>query len=181
MSADSIDLFPHAKIWIQKEECGLYVGPNSKVPASRSRRRRGREDAGRARSTRARHVALVDGDDREILLSGIRVGTGEQAQRLTTCSFADVATRRPARFCSPFGQRVSLSRISNSTLAIAQTLDAASTFAAQARMLTLGHGTHLVIPRHDQTVFERSPTSISGVRPHRLARLVRDYIVLILS
>jgi len=48
-------------------------------------------------------------------------------------------------------------------LAIAQTLDAVSNLAAQARMLQLAAAPKLVIPGHDPAVFERFPIVKSGV------------------
>ena len=71
--ADGVDLFPRAKIWIQKEEYEYYVGANGEVLHRGGVRRRRREDV-RCAEGRGR-VQLVDGDDREIL-PGIRVYTG---------------------------------------------------------------------------------------------------------
>ena len=63
--ADGIDLFPKARVWIQKAEYEHYVGPNGEpldAPAITP------EVAGMlAGMARAGRVTLVDGDDREII------------------------------------------------------------------------------------------------------------------
>ena len=89
----------------------------------------------------AGRVALVDGDDREIL-PGIRVYTG--GKHTFASQFAGVATRAGTVVLA--SDNAYLYENLEQHLAIAQTLDAASNLAAQARMLTLAAAPRLVFP-----------------------------------
>ena len=71
--ADGVDLFPKARIWIQREEYDYYIGPAGEVLHT------GGVDADDARMFTALNaqgrVTLVDGDAKTIL-PGITVYTG---------------------------------------------------------------------------------------------------------
>jgi glyoxylase-like metal-dependent hydrolase (beta-lactamase superfamily II) len=148
--ADGVDLFPRAKIWIQKDEYEYYVGANGEVL------HRGgvdTEDAKMFAGLKAvGRVELVDGDDREIL-PGIRVYTG--GKHTFASQFAGVSTRAGTVVLA--SDNAYLFENLEKHLAIAQTLDAASNLAAQDRMLKLAAAPRLVIPGHDPAVFERFP------------------------
>jgi len=154
--ADGVDLFPRAKVWIQKEEYEYYVGANGEVL------HRGGVDAEDAKMLAALKAAgrveLVDGDDREIL-PGIRVYTG--GKHTFASQFAGVATRAGTVVLA--SDNAYLYENLEKHLAIAQTLDAASNLAAQERMLKLAAAPRLVIPGHDPAVFERFPVVKPGV------------------
>ena len=140
--ADGVDLFPRAKIWIQKEEYEYYVGPNGEVL------HRGGADAEDAKMLAALNaagrVALVDGDDREIL-PGIRVYTG--GKHTFASQFAGVATRA-ARSCSPRTTRTS-TRISNSTSPSRRRSMPRRTSPRRRACSTPPRRPRLVIPGHD--------------------------------
>ena len=148
--ADGSDLFPRAKVWIQKDEYEYYVGPNAEVL------HRGGVDAEDAKMfvalKAAGRVELVDGDDREIL-PGIRVYTG--GKHTFASQFAGVSTRDGTVVLA--SDNAYLYENLEKHLAIGQTLDAASNLAAQERMLKLAAAPRLVIPGHDPAVFERFP------------------------
>jgi glyoxylase-like metal-dependent hydrolase (beta-lactamase superfamily II) len=154
--ADGVDLFPRAKVWIQKEEYEYYVGANGEVL------QRGGVDAEDAKMLAALKAAgrveLVDGDDREIL-PGIRVYTG--GKHTFASQFASAATRAGTVVLA--SDNAYLYENLEKHLAIAQTLDAASNLAAQERMLKLAAAPRLVIPGHDPAVFERFPVVKPGV------------------
>ena len=154
--ADGVDLFPRARVWIQKDEYDYYVGPSGEVL------HRGGVDAEDAKMfvalEAAGRVELVDGDDREIL-PGVRVYTG--GKHTFASQFASVATRAGTVVLA--SDNAYLYENLDKHLAIAQTLDAASNLAAQERMLKLAAAPRLVIPGHDPAVFERFPVVKPGV------------------
>ena len=155
--ADGADLFPNATIWIQKRSTSDYIGANGRSAAPRRRRRRRREDVGGAEGRGTRE--LVDGDDQEIL-PGIRVYTG--GKHTFASQFVGVATRAGTVVLA--SDNAYLYENLEKQLAIAQTLDAASNLAAQARMLTLAAAPQPAsMPGHDPAVFERFPVVKPGV------------------
>jgi glyoxylase-like metal-dependent hydrolase (beta-lactamase superfamily II) len=152
--ADGADLFPRAKIWIQKEEYEYYVGPNGESLH--------RADADVAKMLgdlkAAGRVNLVDGDDQEIA-PGIRVYTG--GKHTYASQYASVATRSGTVILASDNAYLYMNLEKH--LAIAQTLDAASNLAAQERMLRLASKPTLVVPGHDPAMFERFPTVKTNV------------------
>ena len=146
--ADGADLFPKARIWIQKEEYDYYVGPNGE-PLHRAD-----TDVAKmlAALKTAGRVMLVDGDDREIL-PGIRVYTG--GKHTFASQYVGVTTRSGAVILASDNAYLYMNLEKH--LAISQTLDAASNLAAQERMLRLAAKPGLVVPGHDPAMFERFP------------------------
>jgi glyoxylase-like metal-dependent hydrolase (beta-lactamase superfamily II) len=149
--ADGADLFPKARIWLQKEEYEYYVGPNGEVA------HRGGVDADDAKmfaSLKAEgRIRLADGDDREVA-PGIRVYTG--GKHTFASQYVSVPTRSGTVILASDNAYLYLNL--EKRLAIAQTLDAASNLAAQERMLRLAAKPGLVVPGHDPAMFERFPT-----------------------
>jgi len=154
--ADGVDLFPRAKVWIQKDEYEYYIGADGEVL------HRGGVDAEDAKMfaelKAAGRVELVDGDDREIL-PGIRVYTG--GKHTYASQFVGVSTRAGTVVLA--SDNVYLYENLDKHVAIAQTLDAAANLAAQDRMLKLAASPRLVIPGHDPGVFDRFPVVKPGV------------------
>jgi len=152
--ADGADLFPKARIWIQKEEYDYYVGPNGE-PLHRA-------DADVAKMlgtlNAAGRVMLADGDDKEIL-PGIRVYTG--GKHTFASQYVSVATRLGTVILASDNAYLYMNL--EKQMAIAQTLDAASNLAAQARMLRLAAKPGLVVPGHDPAMFEKFPMVKPGV------------------
>jgi glyoxylase-like metal-dependent hydrolase (beta-lactamase superfamily II) len=103
-------------------------------------------------------VALVDGDDREIV-PGVRVYTG--GKHTFASQFAAVETRAGTVVLA--SDNVYLFENLDKHAAIAQTLDAQSNLAAQDRMLKLAASPRLIIPGHDPAVFDRFPVVKPGV------------------
>ena len=152
---DGADLFPRARVWIQRAEYEHYV-----------------DDAGRPRAgtidsadaamlaalRQAGRVELVEGDSVEIL-PGIRVFTG--GKHTYASQYATVATATgPVVLAS---DNAYLYENLAERRPIAQTLDSASNLAAQARMVRLAGDASRVVPGHDPAVFARHPAPGNGV------------------
>lgn len=153
---DGADLFPKARIWIQREEYDHYIGADGAVVNP------GGIDVDDARMlfalNAAGRVKLVDGDAKEIL-PGITVYTGGKH----TFASQYVSVRTGAGTVVIASDNAYLYENLEKRLAIAQTLDAASNLAAQARMLEIAGSAARVIPGHDPAVFERFPVPGKGV------------------
>ena len=154
--ADGADLFPNATIWIQREEYDHYVGPNGEVLHN------GGADADDAKMFAALKAAgrikFVEGDAQQIL-PGLTAYTG--GKHTFASQYLGVQTRSGIVVLA--SDNAYLYENLERHLAIAQTLDAESNLAAQARMLKLAASPRFVIPGHDPAVFERFPTPGSGV------------------
>lgn len=152
---DGADLFPRARIWIQRAEYDHHID-------SAGRPRRSTIDSLDARMLadlrRAGRVQLVDGDSVEIF-PGIRVFTG--GKHTFASQYATVATTSgPVVLAS---DNVYLYENFDQRRPIAQTLDSLSNLAAQTRMLRLAGDIRRVVPGHDPEVFTRFPTPGGGV------------------
>ena len=152
---DGADLFPDARVWIQRAEYDYYVD-------SAGRPRRTTIDSLDARMLadlhRAGRVQLVDGDSVEVL-PGIRVFTG--GKHTFASQYASVATASGTVILA--SDNAYLYENFDRRRPIAQTLDSLSNLAAQARMLRLAGDPRLVVPGHDPSVFLRFPEPGGGV------------------
>jgi|SRR5579862_554486 len=153
--ADGLDLFPKARVWLQKDEYEHHVGENGAVldqaiSADDAVMLFGLKQAGR--------VNLVNGDDREIL-PGIRAYTG--GKHTFQSEYVGVQTRSGTVILA--SDNMYLYENHDRHVPIAQTLDAASNLAAQDRMFKLAAKPELVIPGHDPAVFDRFPSVKPGV------------------
>lgn len=153
--ADGADLFPRAKIWLQKEEYEYYITDSGTVKqraidADVAKMMFGLKAAGR--------INLVNGDAQEIM-PGISVYTG--GKHTFASQFVGVATRSGTVVLA--SDNAYLYENLEKHIAINQTLDAASNLAAQARMATLAAKPGLIVPGHDATVFTRFPVAAKRV------------------
>ena len=148
--SDGADLFPKATIWIQKEEYEHYIGAGGEVLT------RGGVDVVDAEMfaglKAAGRVKLVDGDNQEIL-PGIRVHTG--GKHTFASQYVSVTTAGGTVVIA--SDNAYLYKNLDEKRAIAQTLDASSNLAAQARMIEIAGSPARVIPGHDPDVFARFP------------------------
>ena len=156
--ADGADLFPRARVWIQREEYEHHIGAGGTVLA----RAVDPDVAAMLAELRAEgRVSFVEGDDRQIL-PGIRAYTG--GKHTFASQYVGVASEAGTIVLA--SDNAYLYENLERGLAIAQTLDPASNLTAQARMLRLA-GAGRVVPGHDPAVFERFPASGAGsVRIH---------------
>ena len=152
---DGADLFPRARIWIQRAEYEYYVD-------SAGRPRRSTIDSLDARMLAdlrsAGRVQLVDGDSVEIM-PGIRVFTG--GKHTFASQFATVSTGAGTVVLA--SDNAYLYENFDRRRPIAQTLDSLSNLSAQARMLRLAGDIRRVVPGHDPAVFTRFPEPGGGV------------------
>src|SRR5688572_24428278 len=147
---DGADLFPRARLWIQRAEYEYYV-----------------DSAGRARSATtidsldaamlaslagAGRVALIAGDSVEII-PGITVYTG--GKHTYASQYASVSTAAGTVVIA--SDNAYLYENLEQRRPITQTLDSLSNLRAQDRMHRLASARPLVVPGHDPAVFTRFP------------------------
>src|SRR5690348_4267724 len=152
---DGVDLFPRARVWIQREEFEHHLDSTGAVRDRAIDAGDARILAGIARDGR---VNLVDGDGKEII-PGITVYTG--GKHTFASQFATVATAN--RTIVLASDNVYLYENLAKHLPIAQTLDSVSNLRTQDRMKSLASDPRLIVPGHDPEVFVRFPTPGNGV------------------
>ena len=152
---DGIDLFPRARIWIQREEFEHHLDVTGKVLDRAIDPADAKMLADISRDSR---VSMVDGDDKEII-PGVRVYTG--GKHTFASQFVGVSTTAGTVVIASDNAYLYENLIKR--IPIAQTLDAASNLRAQARMATLASDPRLIVPGHDPEVFTRFPLPGNGV------------------
>ena len=173
--ADGADLFPKARVWVQREEYQYYTAdawqPTEPMPSDTAEAQRA------ARADRNKHggidaddvlaltkiategrLRLVNGDDQEIL-PGIRAYIG--GKHTYQSQFITVPTRGGTAVLA--SDNAYLYENFDKHVPIAQTLDAASNLRAQDRMKQLASKPKLIVPGHDPAVMERYPKIADGV------------------
>ena len=155
--ADGMDLFPKAKVWLQKEELEYYAGS-----AWQSRRTHGGIDPDdvmvAVRLNTQGRVGLVDGDAKEVL-PGIMAYTG--GKHTYASQFITVNTAAGTVVLA--SDNMYLYENLDKHVPIAATLDAASNLRAQDRMRDLAARPELIIPGHDPAVMTRFHEVAPGV------------------
>jgi len=154
--ADGMDLFPKARIWIQKDEFHYYTGE-----AWQSKDTHGGIDPEDVQAlvklnTESR-VGLVDGDAREII-PGITCYTG--GKHTYQSQYVGVNTK--AGIVILASDNVYLYENLEKHVPITATLDAASNLRAQDRMHQIA-SSGLIIPGHDPAVMTKFPAVAPGV------------------
>lgn len=152
---NGIDLFPKARVWIQKDEFLHHVDSSGAVKDRTI-------DAGDARIlaaiAREGRLMLIDGDAKEII-PGISVYTGGKH----TFQSQYVAANTAGGTLVLASDNLYLYENLTARRPIAQTLDSLSNLAAQRRMTSLASDPRLIIPGHDPQVFSRFPLTNDGV------------------
>ena len=153
--ADGADLFPNARLWIQKDEYEHHVGPSGEVldraiDADVARMFAELKAGGRVRE--------VPGDSTEII-PGITVYTG--GKHTYQSQYASVRTAIGTVVIA--SDNAYLYENLDRRRPIAQTLDSLSNLRAQARMGMRASAPRLIVPGHDPAVFVRFPTPGNGV------------------
>jgi glyoxylase-like metal-dependent hydrolase (beta-lactamase superfamily II) len=149
--ADGMDLFPKAKIWIQRDEYTYYTGE-----AWQQRRTHGGIDPDDVlaivKLNMEGRVEMVNGDDQEIM-PGITCYIGGkhtwQSQYITVNSRAGTIVLA--------SDNMYLYENLEKHVPIAATLDADSNLRAQDRMKQLAVSPKLIVPGHDPAVFDKFP------------------------
>ena len=153
--ADGADLFPNARVWMQREEYTHHVSDAGKVL---DRTVDSVDAVMFADLNRSGRLRFIDGDDQEIM-PGIRVYTGGKH----TFASEYVGVKMAANTIVLASDNAYLYENFDRHVPISQTLDAASNLRAQDRMLTLASERRLIVPGHDPAVFARFPTPGNGV------------------
>jgi glyoxylase-like metal-dependent hydrolase (beta-lactamase superfamily II) len=155
--ADGMDLFPKARIWLQKEELEYYAGS-----AWQARNTHGGIDPDDVMAvvklnTQGR-VGLVNGDAQEIL-PGISCYTGGKH----TYASQFVTVNSAAGTIVLASDNMYLYENLEKHVPIAATLDAVSNLRAQDRMKELAATPKLIVPGHDPAVMKNFPEVVPGV------------------
>ena len=155
--ADGADLFPKARIWIQRDEYTYYTGE-----AWHEKRTHGGIDPddviAYVNMNMAGRLSFVEGDGQEIL-PGITCYTG--GKHTFASQFAAVNTAKGVVVLA--SDNVYLYENLEKHVPIAATLDAASNLKAQDRMRRLAAREDLIVPGHDPALFERFHGPSKGV------------------
>ena len=154
---DGMDLFPNARIWIQKDELQYYAGE-----AWQSKDTHGGIDADDVLAlvklnTQGR-VGMVDGDAKEIL-PGITCYTG--GRHTYASQYVGVSTAAGTVVLA--SDNMYLYENLEKHVPIAETLDAASNLRAQDRMKQIASSPGLIIPGHDPAVIAKFPNVAPGI------------------
>ena len=149
--AGGIDLFPSARIWVQKDEYDYYTSD-----AWQARNTHGGIDPDDVVEIVKRNIAgkvsFVRGDD-DTTLSGIVFGVG--GKHTWQSQFIAAQTREHTVVLA--SDNMYLYENMDTHKPISQTLDAVSNLRTQDRMRALARPPTLVIPGHDPAVFDRFP------------------------
>ena len=152
--AGGADLFPKARIWIQKDEYDYY-----RDPAHLARSGVDAEDiAALEQAEREGRVHLVAGDA-DALIPGVRFFLG--GRHTYASQFVGVETRTGTVVLA--SDNVYLYENLEKHIPIAQTSDAQANLAAQDRMRQIASRPELIVPGHDPEVFVRFPRLGNGV------------------
>ena len=155
--ADGMDLFPKARIWVQKDEYTYYTGE-----AWQQKGTHGGIDKddvlALVRLNMEGRVGLVNGDAQEIV-PGVTCYTG--GKHTYQSQYVGVSGKDGTVILA--SDNMYLYENLEKHLPIAQSLDFESNLRAQDRMKQLAGNPSLIIPGHDPAEFERFPKISTGV------------------
>ena len=155
--ADGMDLFPKARVWIQKDEYIYYTGEAWQSVGSHG----GIDPEDVMALVKLNidgRVSLVKADDQEAI-EGIKFYTG--GRHTYASQYVGVNTKGGTTVIA--SDNCYLYENLDKHAAIAQTLDATSNLKAQDRMKQLASRPRLIVPGHDPAVFTRFPAPGNGV------------------
>lgn len=155
--ADGIDLFPKARIWVQKEELEYYAGEAWETKDT-SDGIDAHDVLELVKINTEGRVGLVHGDAQEIL-PGLTCYTG--GKHTYQSQYVGVNTIGGTVVLA--SDNMYLYENMERHVPIATTLDAASNLRAQDRMKRLAIRPEWVIPGHDPALFDRFPKTATGV------------------
>jgi glyoxylase-like metal-dependent hydrolase (beta-lactamase superfamily II) len=155
--ADGMDLFPKARIWIQRDEYTYYTGEAWHHADTHGGIEPDDVEA-LVKANIAGRVSFVEGDD-QLILPGIRCYIG--GKHTYQSQYVTVPAKDGTVVLA--SDNVYLYENLDKHVPIAETLDAKSNLAAQNRMRTLESKPGFIIPGHDPAIFERFPMVAPGV------------------
>lgn len=150
-----LDLFPAARVWIQRDEFTHYVDEQGKP---KDRAITADDAAMLARLKRDGRLMLVDGDAKEII-PGVTLYTGGKH----TYASQYVAVRSPSGTVVVASDNIYLYENLEKHLPLGQTDDQQADLRVQERVLRLASSPRLIVPGHDPAVFERFSSPGGGV------------------
>ncbi len=156
--ADGVDLFPKARIWIQKDEFAYYTRAATQPGGGDGRGIEPDFVQALVKLNTQGRVRMVDGDAREIL-PGVTVYTG--GRHTFASQYVGVNTKAGRMVIA--SDNLYLYENLDKHVPIAQTFDAKSNLAAQDRMKEIATSPRMIIPGHDPEVFVRFPKPGNGV------------------
>jgi glyoxylase-like metal-dependent hydrolase (beta-lactamase superfamily II) len=149
--ADGMDLFPKARIWLQKDEYAYYTGE-----AWQQKGAHGGIDPDDVlavvKLNMEGRVGLVNGDAQEII-PGVTCYIG--GKHTFQSQYVGVSSKEGTVILA--SDNMYLYENMEKHVPIAQTLDPDSNLRAQDRMKQLAASPKLIIPGHDPAVFEKFP------------------------
>jgi len=155
--ADGMDLFPNARIWIQKDELEYYAGQ-----AWQAKTTHGGIDKDDVltlvKLNTEGKIGLVQGDSQQIL-PGVTCYTGGKH----TYQSQYVGVETAAGTVVLASDNMYLYENLEKHAPIGATLDATANLRAQDRMKQIAARPDLIIPGHDPAVFARFPNPVPGV------------------
>jgi glyoxylase-like metal-dependent hydrolase (beta-lactamase superfamily II) len=154
--AGSVDLFPKAQVWLQRDEYTYYTGDAWQAGGKHG----GIELADLTTMLRVNtegRLHLVDGDKEIMPGIGVRIGG-----RHTWASQYVIVAGRAGKIVLA-SDNMYLYENLDKHLPIAQTLDAVSNLKAQDAMRALASELRLIIPGHDPAVLNRFPKVKEGI------------------
>jgi glyoxylase-like metal-dependent hydrolase (beta-lactamase superfamily II) len=155
--ADGFDLFPKARIWIQRDEYTYYTGDAWQHP-----RTHGGIDPDDVqaivKSNIEGNVSFVEGDAQEIL-PGVTCYIG--GKHTYQSQFVGVNAKDGTVVLA--SDNVYMYENLDKHVPIAASLDPTSNLAAQDRMRKIASKPEFIIPGHDPAMFERFPSVGTGV------------------
>ncbi|MGA8273725.1 MAG: N-acyl homoserine lactonase family protein [Candidatus Sulfotelmatobacter sp.] len=155
--ADGMDLFPNARIWIQKDELEYYAGE-----AWQSKETHGGIDEADVltlvKLNMQGRVGMVAGDAQQII-PGVTCYTGGKH----TYQSQYVGVQTAAGTVVLASDNMYLYENLELHKPIAATLDASSNLRAQDRMKQIAARPGLIVPGHDPKVFEKFANPVPGV------------------
>lgn len=155
---DGADLFPKARIWIQKDEYEHYVDANGNP---RERTIDTADATMLAGLARAGRVKLIDGDGKEIL-PGITVYTG--GRHTYASQYIGVRTSKGVIVLASDNAYTYENLDKHVPIAATYTPgDTIANLKAQDRMRHIASDPGLIFPGHDPAIFTRYPTPGDGV------------------
>lgn len=155
--ADGMDLFPKARIWIQRDEYTYYTGEAWHHKDTHGGIEPDDVEA-LVKANIAGRVSFVDGDNQQIL-PGIRCYIG--GKHTYQSQYVTVPAKDGTFVLA--SDNVYLYENLDKHVPIAETLDAKSNLAAQDRMRTLASKPAFIVPGHDPAIFDRFPAVAPGV------------------
>ncbi len=152
--ADGADLFPKARVWVQRAEYEHY-----RVPANLPQTGVFQSDVDMfGRIAVDGRLQLVDGDA-QMIAKGITVYIG--GRHTKESQYVSVPVKSGVAVLA--SDNLYLYENLERHRPIAATWDTVSNLAAQSRMVTIAGGARLVVPGHDRAIFKRFPLLQPGI------------------